>query len=257
MKAWLALLLVLPAQGALAGAWTREADSAQQITSLVGSMADHSFDTPAPIRYRKALLQTYNEYGWRDGVTLFAATESAYVEVTQRGLAPYSAFDNAVEGGARFRLRHGNWGVLSVETSLRTAGAFNFAVAANPGAGGDGGRLRLLYGRSFRWRGRYGFLDVGAGRQFLSGARADETALDVTAGLWVTPGNMVMAQSFNIFAGAGAIAAYPAFETHKLQVSWVRQMSRHFSLQTAGFISPAGRNALDEQGFALSVWTRF
>jgi hypothetical protein len=68
---------------------------------------------------------------------------------------------------------------------------------------------------------------------------------------------MVMAQNFNRIAGAGAIAAYPSFESHKLQFSWVRRMSRHFYLQSGAFFSPAGRNALDERGAVLSVWTRF
>jgi hypothetical protein len=251
------LLFALTPAAAQAGAWTREAGSWQQISSALGSAADRSFGTPTPIHFRKALLQTYTEYGLSNAVTLFAASESAYVEVTQGGLAPYNAFDNAIEGGARFHLRRGDWGVLSLETSLRTAGAFNFAVSANPAADGDGGRLRLLYGRSFRMGARYGFLDVGAGRQFLSGDRADETELDVTLGLWLNPNNMVMVQSFNRFAGAGAIAAYSAFESHKLQFSWVRRMSRHFYLQAGGFFSPAGRNTLDEQGLALALWTRF
>lgn len=220
-------------------------------------MADSSYGTSAPIRFRKALLQTYTEHGWRDGITFFLASESAYVEVTQNRLAPYSAFDNAIEAGGRFRLRNASWGVLSLEASLRTAGAFNYAVAANPGAGGDGGRLRLLYGRAFRLGGRDGFLDLGLGRQFLSGDRADETGLDVTAGFWFAPDNMAMLQSFNSLAGAGAVAAYPAFRSHKLQLSWVRRLSPRFYVQVGGFLSPAGHNALKEQGATLSLWTRF
>jgi hypothetical protein len=252
----LVLLLLTPAP-AMAGAWTAEAGSWQQITSLIGSMADRTYGTPAPIRFRKALLQTYTEHGWRDGVTVFLASESAYVEVTQDQLTPYSGFDNAIELGGRLRLHQTARDVVSLEASLRTAGAFNFAVAANPGAGGDGGRLRLLYGRSFQMFGRDAFVDIGLGRQFLSGDRADETGLDVTAGFWFAPGCMVMLQGFNIITGAGALSAYPAFRSHKLQLSWVRRLSPRFHVQAGGFFSPAGHNALEEQGAALSLWTRF
>jgi hypothetical protein len=257
MRRFLLCLLLFAPGPAMAGAWTRETGGWQQITSLIGSMANSSYGVTVPIRFRKALLQTYTEHGWRDSVTFFLASESAYVEVTQARLAPYSGFDNAVEAGGRLRLRSGDWDVVSLEASLRTAGAFNFAVAANPGAGGDGGRLRLLYGRAFRLAGRDGFLDVGLGRQFLSGDRADETGLDVTAGFWFAPDSMAMLQSFNILAGAGAVAAYPAFRSHKLQLSLVWRLSPRFHLQAGGFLSPAGDKALKEQGAVLSLWTTF
>jgi len=253
---FLLLLLLLPREAA-AGAWTREAGGVQQITTLLGSMADHSFGSAAPIRFRKGVIQTHTEYGLTDWLTLIGATESAYVEVTQAGLAPYTAFDHGVEGGARLRLRRGTWGVLSMEASYRAAGAFNFAVSANPAARGNAARLRLLYGRSYRLGGHDAFFDIAGGRHFLSGARADETALDLTAGLWLDNANMAMLQSFNLFAGQGGLAAYAPFQSHKLQFTWVTRMSRHFWLQTGGFLSPAGHNALQEQGLLLSLWTRF
>jgi hypothetical protein len=256
-QALLCFLLVLAPCAAHAGAWPRDPGSWQVITGFTGSEASRSFGIAAPISFRKALFQTYTEYGLSKSITLFAATESAYVEVTQSGLGSFSDFDQSVELGSRFRLHRSDWDVLSLETSLRNAGAFNFAVAANPGAGGDGGRVRLLYGRAFKWGKRDGFVDIAAGRQFLSGARADETELDITLGLWLNPTNMMMVQSFNRIAGAGAIAAYSPFESHKLQFSWVKRMSRHFYFQTGSFFSPAGRNALDERGVVMSVWTRF
>ena len=68
---------------------------------------------------------------------------------------------------------------------------------------------------------------------------------------------MVMVQSFNLFAGAGSLTAYAPFESHKLQVSWVTRMSRHFWLQSGAFVSPMGHNALQERGLQVSLWTRF
>ncbi len=251
------LLLLLVPHHVHAGAWTRPENGVQQITSALASQADHSFGSTAPISFRKAVIQTHTEYGFKDWLTLIAASESAYVEITQAGLAPYTAFDQGVEGGARLRLRRGNWGVLSLEASYRAAGAFNFAVSANAAAQGNAARLRLLYGRSYRVGGHDAFVDVAAGRHLLSGARADETAVDVTAGFWFDSANMVMAQSFNLYAGQGGLSAYAPFASHKLQVTWVGRVSRHFWLQAGGFVSPAGSNTLQERGLLVALWTRF
>jgi hypothetical protein len=261
MKHWLFLFFLLMPSSAFAGAWTQDEDRWQVIAGTVLSAADHSYNSPAPIRFRRALATTYTEYGLLADLTLFAATETAYVEVQQGSAAPFHDIDNAVEGGARFRfdpwLGLEDVGIFSAEISLRTAGAFNFAVSANRRTGGDGGQLRLLYGRSFKLWARDAFVDVELGRRFLTGPRPDEMPFDVTAGLWLDPGNMVMAQSFSLFGAAGRIAAYPSFESHKLQLSWVRRLSEGFLLQSAAFVSPAGRNALVEQGVCLSLWSRF
>lgn len=242
-------------------AWTLQEDRVQAITGLVFSEADHSYGSNAPMQFQKTLFTTYSEYGLRDDLTLFVHTESAYVQVEQGGLAPYHAMDNAVEAGARLRvdpwMGWGDFGVLSVEASLLTAGAFNFAVSANRSTGGEGSQLRLLYGRGFRLWDHDAFFNAEVAHRFLTGPRPDETPLDLTGGVWLDGDNMVMAQSFNLFAGAGTIAAYPGFRSHKLQFSWVRRLSDRFLVQAAGFFSPAGRNALVEQGACLSLWSRF
>ena len=109
------------------------------ITGVVLSDANQTF---AQHRADKippgAAAQTDTEYGWKDDVTLFAATESAYVEVAQGG-APYTAFDQAAEGGRFGCGSTAGWGwKISAPpggSSLRTAGAFNFAISANRSAG--------------------------------------------------------------------------------------------------------------------------
>jgi hypothetical protein len=121
---------------------------------------------------------------------------------------------------------------------------------------GSGSR-RFQYGRSFKLDDRDAFVEVDLGEDFMTGARPNETPLDITAGIWLGADNMVMAQSFNMFAGAGDVAAYPAFNSHKLQLSWVYRWSPRWLFQTGAFFSPAGNNALVEQGVAFSVWRRF
>lgn len=254
-------LLCLLARPAWAGAWTQDAGHWQTISGVILSDADHSYDSNAPIRFRRALFQVFAEYGLEDDITLFAATETAIVDARQGSAPAFHADDSAIEGGARWRFD--GWaglsdlGVFSVEVSGRAAGAFNFAVSADRSTGGSGAQARLLYGRSFKVWDRDGFVDLEAGGQMLSGARPLEVPLDLTAGIWVDADDMAMLQSFNLFAGAGAVAAYPAFASHKLQLSWVRRFSDRFLLQAGAFFSPAGHNALVEQGLCLSVWNRF
>jgi hypothetical protein len=253
------LLLCAPAT-ARAGAWTQPEGDGQVIVEVTGSAADRSFGNRAPVRFRRILAQTYTEYGWNDNLTLVAATETASVNVTQNG-APYYAQDNALSAGIRWRadgaLGISDWGVFSVEAGLRFAGAFNFAISANRDTGGQGGQLRLLYGNSFRLWDRNGFVSVEAGEEFFAGERPDETPLDLTAGLWLSENHLLLAQSFNLYAGAGRIAAYPAFNSHKLELSWVYRWTPRTLLQLGAFFSPAGNNALVEEGAGISVWRKF
>lgn len=255
----LCVLLCAPAP-ALAGAWTMPQGEGQVIAGVTASAADRSFGNTTSIRFRRILAQTYTEYGWKDGLTLVAETETASVNVTQNGV-PYYAQDNAVSAGVRWRadgtLGLSDWGVFSVEAGFRFAGAFNFAISANRDTGGQGGHVRLLYGNNFRLWDRDGFVSAELGEEFFTGARPNETPLDLTAGLWLGENHLLLAQSFNLYAQKGSIAAYPAFNSHKLELSWVYRWSPRMSLQLGGFFSPAGNNALVEEGAGLSVWRKF
>jgi hypothetical protein len=259
---WLALcLLALLPCHARAGAWTQEEGRWQVISGVILSDAGRGYDSDLPIRFRRTLLQAFAEYGLSAETTLFATAESAIVDIRQGGAPRFHASDNAIEGGARWRFDP--WaglsalGVFSLDVSARTAGAFNFAVSADRHTGGSGAQARLLYGRGFKLWERDAFVDLEAGGRLLSGARPLEVPLDLTAGIWLDPGDMVMVQSFNLSAGAGRAAAYPAFASHKLQFSWVRRLSDRFLVQAGAFFSPAGHNALVEQGACLSLWSRF
>ncbi|HVZ27742.1 MAG TPA: hypothetical protein VG798_03720 [Rhizomicrobium sp.] len=252
-------LLLLPAP-AWAGAWTEGRGKWQLISGLIASEADRTFGTTAPISFRRALFQNYLEYGFRDGITLIGATETATVRIVQNGGAPFQTVDNAFAAGIRVRLdrylKLGANDTMAVEAGWREAGAFNFAVSANRSAGGQGEEVHFLYGHTFKLGGRDGYIDIATGRDFLTGGRADETPFDFTAGWWISKSHLLMAQSFNLFSGAGRTAAYPAFNSHKLELSWVWRRSARTLFQLGAFYSPAGNNALVEEGVAFSVWRR-
>jgi hypothetical protein len=244
---------------AQAGAWTEGAGQGQAIASLIFSSAGKSYDAHgapgAPARFERLLLQTDTEYGVTDDLTAFLRTETANAHEHSRAI-PINALDNAFEGGARWRITD-TIGIVSIEAAYRTAGAFNFAVSADSRASGRAAGIRLLYGGNFKFRGMDGFYDIEAGQSWLTRPRPDENPLDLTAGLWLDSGQMVMLQSFNLFSAGSAAAPYVYFRSHKIELSWVKRLSGRFSLQVGGFFSPAGQNALVEQGLVLALWTRF
>lgn len=263
MRAVLGLCLLLAGtQGAAAAAWAQPRGHWQIIASMLTSEAARSYDSSGhavtPKMFQRTLLQTDIAYGLSNRTTLFARTETAYVRTRDPGAPLVTAQDNAAELGLRYRLVNGvgllaKDDVLSVELSARSAGAFNFAVSANAGAGGYDGGVRLLYGSGFRLFKRDGFVNAEIGGRWLSPPRPDQVPLDLTIGLWMNKRNMIMLQSFNLVSGP-AERPYNAFRSHKLQASSVWRISKRLALQSGVFFSPAGRNALDEQGAVLSLW---
>jgi hypothetical protein len=248
-----------------AAAWTQPRGTWQTIGGVILSQADTSFDAGGnaviPALFERVLVTTDTEYGLTDRLTLLARTETAYVHSRSGASPAVTVTDNAFEGGARLRLLRGlgllaRDDVLSVEVSARKAGAFNFAYSANASAGGEDAGVRLLYGSGFRLGSHSGFVNLEAGERWLSHPRPDQSAVDLTTGLWLNPRWMVMAQSFNLVSGP-ATAPYVHFRTHKLEVSAVWRLSRRFTLQAGAFFSPAGQNALDERGLCLSLWSDF
>jgi hypothetical protein len=254
------LCLVLLTGAARAAAWTVPKGHWQSFNSVIYSDAGRSFDAHGdanwPETFQRILLTTDTEYGLTNRATLFVRTESAYVHVQDAVTPSTTAYDNAVEGGARWRMARGvfaPYDVLSLEVSGRKAGAFNFAYSADAHAGGEDAGFRLLYGRGFKLGSRNGFFDIQAGYRFLSAPRPDQTVVDLTAGLWLDRRWMLMTQSFNLVSG-NATPPYRFFRMHKLEMSVVYRIKRGWALQAGGFLSPTGINALDERGVQISLW---
>ncbi len=262
--AWVLGMLLLPC-AANAAAWTQAKGTWQVISGAIYSDAGTSFDnhgnSVTPTLFRRVLEQNDVEYGLTNRLTALLRSETADVR-TQSATQPLTdVVDNAVELGLRLRPSRGphllsDYDVISVEGTVRSAGAFNFAYSANSSASGRDAGVRLLYGSPFKAWSRDGFLNVEAGERWLSRPRPNESVLDLTAGLWLNRRWLVMAQSFNVVSGP-ASAPYVYFRSHKLQGSLAYAFSKRYTLQAGAFVSPAGQNALDERGVALSLWTNF
>jgi hypothetical protein len=259
MRLTLALLAVAASvAGAQAGAWTLGKGHWQVFTSSTQSQASVFFDDSGrkaiPTVFKKQLFQNTFEYGLTDALTLFATPAYVTAKVETPTVPLTTANNSSFEVGARWALlaRHGR---LSLQTSYKTAGGFDLSVSAGR-ASGRQFELRLLYGGNFKLFHRDGFFDVQVAQRWIDQPRPNETPVDLTVGLWVTKDTMIMAQSFNIISAGDAVAPYTYYRSHKLEFSVVNKLSRHWSIQSGVFFSPAGQNALDEKGISVSLWTQ-
>ncbi|HVU21212.1 MAG TPA: hypothetical protein VHE09_10810 [Rhizomicrobium sp.] len=209
----------------------------------------------APIRFVKLNSRDLVEYGWNDKLTLFAAPEYVIAESTWAGQTPNVARALSIEAGARYRLLD-NIGVLSIQASYRTSGAFDLSNSRSIDTASIG-EFRILYGTNFKLFGRDAFGDAELAQRFVTHPRPNETLLDLTAGLSLGPGTQVMLQSFNVVSGGDWQPPDTYFRTHKAEFSVVQRLNKKWSLQAGVFISPAGQNSLVEQGITLAAWTRF
>jgi hypothetical protein len=249
-------LLVAPA--ARGGAWTLPEGHWQVFTATTESSAGMSFDgqgrADQPTSFTKLLVQNTFEYGLTGYLTLFATPDYVQARVQQSGLATARVDDSSFEGGARLLL-DGRDGKLSLQGSYKTAGSFDLSVSADRATGRQI-ELRLLYGTSFKLAGHDGFIDLQAGQRWIASPRPNETPVDLTAGLWLSRNWMLMAQSFNIISAGDAKPPYTYYRSHKIELSLVERLTRHWSLQAGAFYSPAGQNALVERGVQVSLWTQ-
>lgn len=254
-----ALLIVwLAGENCFAGAWTLKKHHWQTFNAATLSTARAIFGSHAgatrAVKFRKFLAQNTFEYGLNDKVTLFATP--AYVSVSSQ-TSPgrvTRATGSSLEVGARILL-FGRMGKLSLQSSHKAAGPFDLSDSSNQSAARQV-EVRLLYGTSFQLSGDDGFFDLQAAQRWINRGRPNEAVVDVTAGLWLRNDTMVMAQSFNVISSGNARPPFAYHRSHKVELSLVERISRHWSLQLGGYLSPAGQNALVERGLSLVLWTQ-
>ncbi|HWA30046.1 MAG TPA: hypothetical protein VG867_03055 [Rhizomicrobium sp.] len=253
-----ALLLFVPAV-AHAGAWTLPEGTGQIISLSAISEASRSYDgdgnATERISFRKSFISVYGEYGWNDWLTLVAVPEYADATSAVPNRVPEKARDFAFSGGARVRLMD-DIGVLSMEALARSAGAFELDTSYRQKPGEDF-EIRILYGTHFELFGRDGCFDIQVAQRWATGGRPDETPVDVSAMIDVGWKTQALLQTFNVVSEGSGDPPFGYYRYHKLSLSFVRPVWGKTSLQVGGFISPAGQNALKEQGFFLSLWTKF
>lgn len=226
------------------------------ISGVTTSKASREFDATSSasqrVRFEKIYFQNWMEYGLTDALTVFVAPEWVTASSKVENERALQAHDFSVEGGARLLLSK-RVGMLSLQVSEKTAGAFDMSVSSGLRSGSRF-ELRLLYGRNFELLHRNGFLDIEVAERWISRPHPNEMAMDATVGLWYRPRALFLLQSFNTIAGGAGHPPFVYYRQHKVQLSLVRKITPRWSLQIGGFVSPTGQNIVSEQGVVMAVW---
>ena len=240
-----------------AGAWTLPAGETQIITGVTYSTANAKFGSSGavPAQFHKIFAQSYMEHGLTDRLTLVLVPEYATATEADPGQPLMHATNFAVEGGLRYRVTDAI-GMLSVQASYQTSGGFDTPIAVVRKSGSEI-EARLLYGLNFHLFRRDAFVDAEVGQRWITGARPDETAADLTLGLHWSKKFTIMAQTFNIISAGKGDPPYTYFRSHKLQLAFVQRLWKGVSLETGAYFSPAGENALAERGTLAALWVHF
>jgi hypothetical protein len=245
---------------ARAGAWTPDPGHGEVIVTTLFDQANVAFNqaehfTPTPL-YRTLQLGTYIEVGVTDGLaaiikpTLQSSTLGAPENQRYTGLG-----DSEI--GVQARLWRDDASVLAVQADVRApsaAGATNTWLAGSKTADFD---LRLLLGKNISVGPYSGFVDLAGGVRFCGGPAPNEAHANLTFGLYVTPGLMLLAQSFNIMSAPSQNPGYPQWSQSKAQFSLVKSLNDDWRVQIGGFTTVAGQNAYRESGALLALWRRF
>lgn len=258
----LALLCLIPLP-ALAGAFLQSPGAGEVIVSARFERSDRFFDSSGklvPVRdYRKFEMQAWMEYGLYESLTLIFAPSitrlgsSAPPTPVRMETAVFDVHAH-VEAGARFRLYRSGDSVVSVQATARLRQPLEGAFARLVRDERNEIDVRLLYGRSFSFGAFSGYADIQSGYRYRAGA-GDEWRSDLSLGLNMRPGWMLLLQNFNLVAWRRGAA--PAKRSHKLQASLVYSPTPRWAIQAGLFTTLAARNARRDHGMIAAVWRKF
>jgi len=254
------VLLAAPT-AAFAGAWTLPQDTGQWLAGLTAGAATNYFDngglTPTP-RYNKVEAQLLIEYGLTDRLTAIVDPGLQHIDIA----APIDAERTGL-GYTEFGARYGffedqNW-VVSGQATLRLPGTTD---ASNPAAVGYTdveADFRALIGHNFSIGAAPAFFDLEVAQRERTSGLPNEFRADATFGVKVLPQWLLLAQSFNVISEGAGNTLYDggSYEYYKLQLSAVYSLAPTWQLQGGGYMTYAGRNALQENGAIFGIWHQF
>lgn len=236
---------------AWAGAWPMKDGEGLAILKYEDQKADTGFGPDgvevAIARRHDQTLSLYGEYGLTDRLTLQAKT------ALTRGHDDFVDYEGlgSVELGLRYALLHTDRSVVSLYLGAARDGVGRNAGYAAPRQGATDLEARLLAGTSGQWRTMQAFAEFQVARLKRSGL-ADETRVDVTAGLKPRPRWLLMAQTF-----AGQADSQPVRSRWcKSEISLTRDLGV-WSLQAGWRQTILGRETPADRGPVVAVWRRF
>jgi protein XagA len=247
------------------GAWTPEPGHGEIIVTTLFDQANVGFNqagrfTPTP-SYRTLQLGAYVEVGVTEGVAalLKPSLQSSTLQGSTGGVPENQRYTGLGDSeiGVQARLWRDESGVLAMQADVRapsTAGATDNWLAGSKAADFD---LRLLLGKNVAVGAFAAFVDLSGGFRFCGGPAPNEAHADLTFGLYLTPGLMLLGQSFNIQSAPSKNPGFPQWAQSKTQFSLVSSLNDDWRVQFGGFTTVAGHNAYRETGALLAVWRRF
>lgn len=245
-----------------AAAFLQPPGEGQIILATTFDMSDRFFDANGRLRpvgdYRKFELQAYGEYGVKDWLTLIAAPAWSQARSSMPGSGRSDGIAR-MEAGARVRLWQGaliegQTSVFSFQTSVRAPFMTERLTAPFVRREVFETDVRVMFGQTFKLGAFASFVSLEAAYRTRAGA-ADEWRADATLGVHFSERWLLLAQTFNIFAGRYETIA--PRRSHKGQISAVYRINERWSLQAGAYHIPVGRNVARESGALAGVWRRF
>ncbi len=207
--------------------------------------------------YSQVEFSPYVEYGLTDRWTI--GVQPRLQEVTQSGLPGTASSYGLVQANlfARYQLYRDDQNVVSVQGQFGAPGVANNRnpLLVQPNAEYE---ARLLYGRNLAIAASLpAFIDAEAAYRVEANGVADQFRGDVTVGLKPSPNWLILAQSFNTVSVGSAVPGETNYNLYRVELSVVRDISEHASLQLGAWHDVAGHNiALGDAG-VLALWLRF
>jgi hypothetical protein len=256
------VLLVLAApSAACAGAWTLPEGTGQWLAGLTAGTATNYFDNSgltATPRYNKVEAQLLVEYGLTDRLTAIVNPGLQHIDIAGPTDAARTGL-GYTEFGARYGFYQDPSWVLSGQATLRVPGTTDTSNPAAVGYTDFEADFRALLGHNFAIGDKPAFFDLEVAQRQRTGGLPSEFRADATFGVTVLPQWLLLAQSFNVISEGAGNTIYDggSYEYYKLQLSAVYSITATWELQGGGYITYAGRNALQENGVIFGVWHQF
>lgn len=246
------ILAALAGTEASAGAWTRPAG--EVFTSQTLRYFSTEFSTSSDVDFAQSGVNVYAEYGVVDSFTIGFETDQG-LRLDDTGFGQQGG---RVGGFARARLWTGEAGdVASVQFggSIPIAAAQSAAVPSSDKA--DEIKGLLQYGRGFVTPYGNAWADVSGGFAHLTGGRADEYKLDLTAGIRPDENWIAIGQVFVTKSRRNAAFGAPDFDIVKAKLSVGRKIFGEQTLLVGLQRDVYTRNTSPGWEASLTIWSEF
>jgi|GEM_PF-2933733 len=243
---------------ASAGAWNYNQGQGQSIISVSGQSASDSFDARGqpviPTDYQKVTADIYWEHGITDTLT---GVVNAGVETVTLDSPGRDVQNTAGLSAAHLALRRQVYKTDSAVFALQAGVIFGQDGENIPGAtlglGGTDFEIGALAGRSAKLFGKDIFAQIHGARRFRGEGFADETRIDIAAGIETGARLQVFLQGFYA-RGEKSERGFPAYERFKVQPSVAFKNTYNRRVQIGISQTITGKNSLKDTGAFIALW---